>query len=93
MSPKITHLKDGTVRAEVASRRTFRKTVKYPQWQNECLAPSLLPQRRVCYVSGKEINVDCTAVKRVSKFVFFIYLYNSVLGLFWSFSIGARKSL
>ena len=34
------------MRADVALRRTFRKTVKYPQWQNECLAPSLLPQRQ-----------------------------------------------
>ena len=55
MSPNIKLLEDSTVRAEVAMRRTFSWTVKYPQWKKKC-------RDHHCYVSGNKINIQCIAV-------------------------------
>ena len=53
---------------------------------------STATKRKVCYVSGKKFNIQYTAFGLVCvcvKVVLFVYQCNSILEMFWSFSVGA----
>ena len=83
MSQNIKHLKDGTVRAEVALVRTFCSAVEYPQWKKKCWASSLLPHRQsgesAMFLVKDQCSVHCSWFVGVCvKFVLFVFQCNSI---------------
>ena len=90
VSPNISHRKDGTARAEVALRRTYRWTVLYSQWKKKVRAFSMLPQRwngdsATFLVKRSMFSALLLVLKRVYKSALIVFHCNSVLGLFWFF--------